>query len=82
MTRWTITALTIPGRETYLKNLIESLEAQDIPGGGRLVVVFNRAIREELTRVEARIQSWASSMPVDVFFNNGDPTIGGDATTS
>jgi hypothetical protein len=77
MTRWTITALTIPGRETYLKNLIESLEAQEIPGGARLVVVFNRAIREELTRVEAQIQSWADGLPVDVFFNNGDPTIGG-----
>jgi hypothetical protein len=77
MTRWTITALTIPGREPYLKALIESLEAQTIPGGGRVVVVFNRAIRDELSQVEARIQSWASRLPVDVFFNNGDPTIGG-----
>lgn len=77
MNRWTITALTIPGREDYLRKLIESLDAQDIPGGGRVLVVFNRAIREELARVESRIQSWARRVPVDVFFNNGDPTISG-----
>jgi glycosyltransferase involved in cell wall biosynthesis len=75
--RWTITALTIPGRENYLKQLIQSLEATVIPGGARLVVVFNRAIREDLTDVEETIRSWGSGFDIEVHFNNGDPTISG-----
>ncbi len=77
MPRWTITALTIPGRETYLRQLLESLDTQDIPGGGRIVIVFNRSIRDDLVGVERSIQTWSQRWPVDVFFNNGDPTIGG-----
>ena len=57
--RWTITALTIPGREHYLQQLIQSLEATVIPGGARLVIVYNRAIRDELADVERTIRSWA-----------------------
>ncbi len=75
--RWTITALTIPGREHYLRQLIQSLEATVIPGGARLVIVYNRAIRDELVDVERTIRSWASSLEVEVHFNNGDPTISG-----
>ena len=75
--RWTITALTIPGRENYLQQLIQSLEATVIPGGARLVIVYNRAIRDELADVERTIRSWASSLEVEVHFNNGDPTISG-----
>ena len=75
--RWTITALTIPGRENYLQQLIQSLEATVIPGGARLVIVYNRAIREELVDVERTIRSWASNLEVEVHFNNGDPTISG-----
>ena len=56
--RWTITALTIPGREHYLRQLIQSLEATVIPGGARLVIVYNRAIRDELADVERTIRSW------------------------
>jgi hypothetical protein len=75
--RWTITALTIPGREHYLQQLIQSLEATVIPGGARLVIVYNRAIREELVEVERDIHSKAGSLDVEVHFNNGDPTISG-----
>lgn len=75
--RWTITALTIPGREHYLNQLIQSLEATVIPGGARLVVVYNRAIRDDLVEVERDIRSKAGSLDVEVHFNNGDPTISG-----
>lgn len=75
--RWTITALTIPGREPYLQHLIESLQAMDIPGGARLSIVYNRAIREELPEVEREVRSWAPEMDLEVHFNNGDPTISG-----
>jgi hypothetical protein len=75
--RWTVTALTIPGRENYLRQLIQSLEATVIPGGARLVIVYNRAIRDELADVERSIRSWVSEIEVEVHFNNGDPTISG-----
>ena len=80
--RWTVTALTIPGRENYLRQFIQSPEATVIPGGARLVIVYNRAIRDELADVERAIRSWVSELEVEVHFNNGDPTISGGATTS
>ena len=75
--RWTISALTIPGREQYLKELISSLDDVKIPGGARIVVVYNRAIREGQRAVEREISRRARRHEVDVFFNNGDPTISG-----
>ena len=59
--RWTITALTIPGREHYLRQLIQSIEATVIPGGARLVIVYNRAIRDDLADVERSIRSWSTA---------------------
>ena len=75
--RWTVTALTIPGRENYLRQLIQSIEATVIPGGARLVIVYNRAIRDDLADVERTIRSWVTGLDVEVHFNNGDPTISG-----
>ena len=75
--RWTVTALTIPGRENYLRQLIQSIEASVIPGGARLVIVYNRAIRDELADVERMIRSWVADLDIEVHFNNGDPTISG-----
>ncbi len=75
--RWTITALTIPGREAYLEKLIQSIDDVSIPGGARVVIVYNRPIRDELEKVERKLQSWSDTAEVDVFFNNGDPTISG-----
>lgn len=75
--RWTITALTIPGREQYLEQLIHSIDEISVPGGARVVIVYNRPIRDELEKVERTFQSWSDTADVDVFFNNGDPTISG-----
>lgn len=73
---WTISILTIPGREEYLQRLLHSLEAL---GGARPAVhlVYNRSVREELAEIERRLRSWAPGRQVEVFFNNGDPTISG-----
>ncbi|HRP09049.1 MAG TPA: glycosyltransferase family A protein [Gemmatimonadales bacterium] len=73
--RWTITVLTIPGREAHLQQLLDSLRHD----AARAVihVVYNREIRDELAATEHRIRSWVSGTQVEVFFNNGDATIAG-----
>ncbi len=75
--RWTISALTIPGREQYLQQLIESLNDIRVPGGARIVVVYNRVIRDGQRAVERDIARKSTRHDVEVFFNNGDPTISG-----
>ena len=75
--RWTISALTIPGREQYLQKLISSLDEIRVPGGARIVIVYNKAIREGLRAVEREISRRSRRHDVEVFFNNGDPTISG-----
>lgn len=75
--RWTITALTIPGRESYLRQLLESLDQVAAPGGATVTVVYNKPIREGQLGVEQRIRSWVRRYPCEVYFNNGDPTISG-----
>ena len=74
---WTITVLTIPGREDFLRRLLESLADADLPTHTRFTVVYNRSIRDALTRIEERFRSWAPALDIDVFFNNRDPTISG-----
>ncbi len=74
---WTITVLTIPGREAFLRRLLESLADADLPTHTRFTVVYNRAIRDALSQVEQRFRSWAPALDIDVFFNNRDPTISG-----
>lgn len=76
MAQWTITILTIPGREDHLARLLTSL-GDTSDAGHRIHVVYNRAIRENLDHVEDRIRSWSASHQVEVFFNNGDPSISG-----
>ena len=75
--RWTITALTIPGREEYLRQLIESRDALTVPGGARLTVVYDKPIRDGQDAIERRVRGWSKRHACDVFFNNGDPTISG-----
>lgn len=74
---WTITVLTIPGREAFLRRLLESLADADLPTHTRFTVVYNRSIRDALSQVEQRFRSWAPALDIDVFFNNRDPTISG-----
>jgi hypothetical protein len=72
---WTISILTIPGREEHLQRLLQSLRHD----GSRAVlhVVYNKPIRQELASTERQIKSWAEQQQVEVYFNNGDPSISG-----
>lgn len=73
---WTITILTIPGREEHLKRLLHSL-AQHTSSRVVIHLVYNRSIRDDLHELERKLKSWAPGQTVEVFFNNGDPTISG-----
>lgn len=73
--RWSITVLTIPSREEYLKKLIESIENTGIAGRAELVVVYNQPAKEDKDIVEARIANFSDRLPVSVYFNNREPTI-------
>ena len=75
--RWTITALTIPGREPFLRRLLESAEHAGLAPRTRFHVIYNKPIRDDLAEVEREFQSWTRRYQVDVFFNNRDPTISG-----
>lgn len=72
---WTLTILTIPGREEHLQRLLQSLH-HDTSSRAILHIVYNRPIREELANTERQIRGWAER-PVEVYFNNGDPSISG-----
>lgn len=74
---WTFTMLTIPQREEYLKRLLTSIAA--IAGNERaeVVVVYNAVTDEEPQAIEMRIRSLVPSLPVRVYVNGTDPTIGG-----
>lgn len=76
MPLWTITILTIPGREAHLKRLLQSL-AQDTGSRPIIQLVYNRPIRDDLHEVERQLKSWAPGQRIEVYFNNGDPTISG-----
>lgn len=73
---WTITILTIPGREAHLRRLLESL-ARDSSTRCVIHLVYNRSIRTDLADIERQLRASAPGRPVEVFFNNGDPTISG-----
>src|SRR5688572_26972265 len=62
---WTITILTIPGREEHLKRLLHSLSQH---ASSRTVVhlVYNRAIRDDLHQLERQLKSWAPGQRVEV----------------
>jgi glycosyltransferase involved in cell wall biosynthesis len=75
--RWTFTMLTIPSRVEYLGRLLQSLAA--LPGEQpfEVVIVYNSPTDEEPMAVEQRIRAMAPSLPVRVYINSTDPTIGG-----
>ena len=73
---WTFTALTIPSREEYLQRLLQSLATMD-RSRFEVVVIYNAATPEEPSAVEARIPKLAPSLPVRVYLNTAEPTIGG-----
>ncbi|MEO7520849.1 MAG: glycosyltransferase [Gemmatimonas sp.] len=75
--QWTITMLTIPSREQYLANLLASVAT--LPGADRceIVVIHNAATKEEHDVIEQRICAMVPCLPVRVYLNSTDPSIGG-----
>lgn len=76
-TRWTVTLLTIPSRAEYLQRLLQSLAALPTKRRFEVVVVFNASTPEEPLAIEARIRALAPGLPLRVYTNTTDPTIGG-----
>lgn len=74
---WTVSVLTIPSRELYLRQLLDSLAELDAPDRFEVTVVYNAATSEEPQSIEQRIQHLAPSLRVRVYVNTTDPTIGG-----
>ncbi|WP_158514694.1 glycosyltransferase family 2 protein [Gemmatimonas phototrophica] len=75
--RWTFTMLTIPSRVEYLGRLLQSLAVLPTGQPFEVVIVYNSATDEEPMAVEQRIRAMAPSLPVRVYINSTDPTIGG-----
>ncbi|HYW33380.1 MAG TPA: glycosyltransferase [Gemmatimonas sp.] len=74
---WTFTMLTIPAREQYLANLLNSIAALPSRARCEVVVVYNAATKEEHSAIERRICAMAPTLPIRVYLNSTDPTIGG-----
>ncbi len=75
--RWTFSILTIPSRFDYLGRLLDSLASLPDRPSFEVVVVHNSASREEPLAIEARIRALAPTIPLRVYVNATDPTIGG-----
>ena len=75
--RWTISILTIPGREEWLGRLVASLMDAGMDRHARIAIVFNRDVREAPNEVESRLRRACGRAPIDVAFNATTPTIAG-----
>ncbi|HEY0931444.1 MAG TPA: glycosyltransferase family A protein [Gemmatimonas sp.] len=75
--RWTFSILTIPSRLEFLERLLQSLASLPVTPAFEVVVVHNVASEEEPLAIEARIRALAPTLPVRVYVNSTDPTIGG-----
>jgi glycosyltransferase involved in cell wall biosynthesis len=73
--RWTISILTIPQRESYVKQLVESLADARLTRQAALSIVYNWDSRESPAVVERRLRALCGRVPVDVSFNTSNPTI-------
>jgi hypothetical protein len=71
---WTITALTIPEREPYLKKLLTSIDATPLDAPAEVLIVYNTDVREGYYDIEERIRG-CSKLPLTVLFNGGDACI-------
>ncbi|MBK8250089.1 MAG: glycosyltransferase [Gemmatimonadetes bacterium] len=73
--RWTISILTIPGREEWLGRLVDSLMDARVDRRARLHIVFNRDVPEAPAEVERHLRRTCGRAPIDVSFNVTSPTI-------
>ena len=74
---WTFTMLTIPARELYLANLLASIASLPMRTHCEVVVIYNAVTTEEHDSIERRICAMAPTLPIRVYLNSTDPTIGG-----
>src|SRR6187399_3201205 len=74
--RWTLSVLTIPQRERYLAQLLESLSESRLPSGTVVDVVYNWDTRERPHDVERRLRKVGRGLTLNVHFNMQRPTIG------
>jgi hypothetical protein len=75
---WTICVLTIPQRESFLKQLFETLRSLRIPRSRwELLLVYNWDTAEEPYSVERRLLKLGKGLPLHVHFNVRNPTIVG-----
>ncbi|MCU0634628.1 MAG: glycosyltransferase family 2 protein [Gemmatimonadaceae bacterium] len=72
--RWTLTVLTIPGRERYLDRLAESVRALRDRSAVELVVVHNSATPIDLRQLERRLRA-KSGLRCRAVANASEPTI-------
>ena len=75
--RWTLSVLTIPQREQYLAQLLESLSDSRLPRDTVIDVVYNWDTRERPHDVERRLRKTSRGLTLNVHFNMQRPTIGG-----
>ena len=75
--RWTFSLLTIPSRVEFLGRLLESLASLPAQPAFEVVVVHNSVSEEAPLAIEARIRALAPTLPIRVYVNSTDPTIGG-----
>jgi hypothetical protein len=71
----TLSILTIPEREEYLRGLFASVSALNLSPPPRIDVVYNRPLDGNLGDVLERIRSLAPDLPVEVYFNAGETSI-------
>ncbi len=72
----TFSILTIPERESYLKGLLASIDAMRLDPPPRVDIVYNRPLEGFLGDVIDRIRELAGALPVEVYFNAGETSIG------
>lgn len=73
--RWTISILTIPARETYVQQLVESLVAARVTRHATVSIVYNWDSREPPAQIEHRLRKLCRGVPIHVAFNTTEPTI-------
>jgi glycosyltransferase involved in cell wall biosynthesis len=75
---WTLSVLTIPQREKYLIQLLDSLRSlRWRKSRFEVSLVYNWDTEEEPYSVERRLKKLAKGLPLSVHFNMRNPTIGG-----
>lgn len=75
---WTLSILTIPGREQYLIHLLQSLNEQEFYNAACITVVYNRHVSaEEERKIEQLVKQHSPNLPLELYFNQFDTSIVG-----